>query len=389
MINPAGVRRRKIGLVMSAQYTVEVFLLDQLRHSCARYDVTLFVKTDDAAFLARKGIGVRVVNAPMERKISIMRDLRALLFLIREFRANSFDLVHSATPKAGLLGMVAARIAGVPVRIHTFTGQVWGSRTGLMRWILKSADKVTAYAATHILADSLSQRDFLVRERVVLAEKSRVLAAGSISGVNLERFRADAALRFRVRRELGIPTEAVVFLFMARLTRDKGALVMAEGFARFCESDQTAHLVVVGPDEEGLRPQMRRLFGASLSRVHFEEYTRVPENFIAATDVICLPSYREGFGTVLINAASAGVPGIASRIYGSEDAISDNVTGLLHEAGSAAELAGKMRLLSTNPKLRRELGDNARVRVRREFSEAVVTQAVIRFYDECMSKTQP
>lgn len=377
--------RDRIVLISSAQYTVEVFLLDQLAELSKRYDVTLLVNTDDPGFLARRGIAVTVIPAPIERRISLWRDLQALWFLFRTLRALAPRLVHSTTPKGGLLAMLAARWARVPIRIHTFTGQVWVSRAGALQWLLKLADRITALAATHVLMDSATQRDFLIREGIVTAAKSCVLANGSISGVNLRRFAPDAALRARIRARREIPADALVFLFMARLTRDKGALVMAEGFARFNRDGGDTHLIVVGPDEEQLRPGMRSILGAALGRVHFEDYTLVPEEFMAAADIFCLPSYREGFGTVLINAAAAALPAIASRIYGSEDAIVENVTGLLHEAGNAAQLAHCMRRLADDPALRAQLGRNGLARATREFSEQLVTAAVLAFYQQIIA----
>jgi glycosyltransferase involved in cell wall biosynthesis len=130
---------------------------------------------------------------------------------------------------------------------------------------------------------------------------------------------------------------------------------------------------------------MIELLGESLSKVKFEDYTKCPEKFMAAADVFCLPSYREGFGTVLINAAAVGIPAIASRIYGSEEAIQENVTGLLIEAGNSIELTQKMLLLSQNSDLRSELGKKARQRAEEFFSESRVTDAVIEFYSNLLS----
>lgn len=276
--------------------------------------------------------------------------------------------------------MVAGFLAGCPVRIHTFTGQVWGSRSGFMQWLLKKADWFTAAAATHVLTDSFTQRDFLIGEGVIAAEKSGVLAHGSISGVNIDRFKPDPEARERVRARYGIPSGALVFLFMARLTRDKGALVMAEGFSRFVREGGEAHLIIVGPDEEGVLPRMVEALATVRERVHFEGYTRVPQEFMAAADVFCLPSYREGFGTVLINAAATGIPAIASRIYGSEEAVQEGTTGLLHEAGNSRELAERMRVLAQDRELRMAYGANAQARARRDFSEQTVTAAVLSFY---------
>lgn len=377
--------KKSICLVATAHYTIEVFLLDQIKKLSEVYNVTVVLKATDPDFLARRGIKADVIFAPIERKISLINDVRALYFLIKFFRNNSFDLVHSVTPKAGLLAMLAALFADINIRIHMFTGQVWGSRRGLMRWILKSTDRITALAATHVLTDSFTQRIYLINERVISEEKSSVIASGSISGVDLERFKPDDILRKELREKFGIPMNELVFLFMARLTRDKGALVMAEAFSRFVDQGGEGHLIIVGPDEEKVSQMMIKLLGDSLSKVHFEDYTRCPEKFMAAADVFCLPSYREGFGTVLINAAAVGIPAIASRIYGSEEAIQENVTGLLIEAGNSLELAEKMLLLAENADLRSELGTKARQRAEDIFSESTVTGAVLEFYSNLLS----
>lgn len=377
--------KKSICFVATAHYTIEVFLLDQIKKLSEVYNVTVVLKATDPDFLARRGIKADVIFVPIERKISLINDVRALYFLIKFFRDNSFDLVHSVTPKAGLLAMLASLFANINIRIHMFTGQVWGSRRGLIRWILKSTDRITALAATHVLTDSFTQRIFLIKERVISEEKSSVLACGSISGVDLERFKPDDILRKEVREKFGIPINEIVFLFMARLTRDKGALVMAEAFSRFVNQGGDGYLIIVGPDEEELSQMMNELLGDSLSRVRFEDYTKCPERFMAAADVFCLPSYREGFGTVLINAAAVGIPAIASRIYGSEEAIQENVTGLLIEAGNSIELAEKMLLLSKNSDLRSDLGTKARQRVEEFFSESTVTDAVLEFYSNVLS----
>jgi glycosyltransferase involved in cell wall biosynthesis len=376
------IKIKKICLVVSSLYTAEVFLLDQLKKLSALYEVTLVANTDKLNFLKDRGINVNVVSAPIERKIDLIRDLYSLLYVINFFKKNSFDLVHSITPKAGLIAMIAGFVAGVPLRIHTFTGQVWVTNSGIIRWILKTADKLTALMATHILADSFSQLEFLMQQKIVSRAKSSVLANGSISGVNIERFKPDVQFRSKIRKSLVIPEDTLVFLYMARLTRDKGALVMAEGFARFSLIDENfCHLLVVGPDEEMLRPAMKNICRNCINRVHFVDYTNVPEEYMAAADIFCVPSYREGFGTVFINAGAVGIPSIASRIYGSEEAVQENITGLLHEAGNIQELCDKMLLMSCNQSLRTELGQNAQIRARQDFSETVVTEALLRFYD--------
>jgi glycosyltransferase involved in cell wall biosynthesis len=188
----------------------------------------------------------------------------------------------------------------------------------------------------------------------------------------------------------GIPQDALVFLYMARLTRDKGALLMAEGFSRLARAGVIdSHLLIVGPDEEGLRPRIAEICAGCRDRVHMLDYTRAPERLMSAADIFCMPSYREGFGTVFINAAAAGIPAIASRIYGSQEAVLDGITGLLHEAGNADDLAEKMRILGCNPTLRSTLGSNALVRVERDFSESAVTDAVLDFCATAIASRAP
>jgi glycosyltransferase involved in cell wall biosynthesis len=161
---------------------------------------------------------------------------------------------------------------------------------------------------------------------------------------------------------------------------------MAEAFAKFAASDDRSHLFVVGPDEDGVLPTMTRLFGESLPRVHFFGFTSVPEEFMAGADVLCLPSYREGFGTVLINAAAVGIPALASHVYGSVDAVEDGITGLLHQPGNASEMADHMIRLRNDPSLRKTLGDNGRRRAVRDFSEESVTSAILNFYCDALAK---
>jgi glycosyltransferase involved in cell wall biosynthesis len=314
----------------------------------------------------------------IERGIVPLADLAALARLLRVLRRERYDLVHSVTPKAGLLAMLAARAARVPVRIHTFTGQVWATRRGLARAALKGFDRLIAACATHVLADSASQREFLLAEGVVRAERIAVLAQGSISGVDGERFRPDPAARETVRAQAGIPPEAVLFLYLGRLTRDKGLLDLARAFG----SVQDGWLMLVGPDEEGLAGEIRDACGGSAARLRFAPYTDRPEVFMAAADVFVLPSYREGFGSAVIESAAAGIPAIGTRIYGVTDAIVDGVTGFLVPPRDPAALAARMRQLASDAQLRLRLGAAARERALRDFSMAEVTRATLAYYAE-------
>ena len=377
--------RLRICIVVSDFMTVQAFLQNQIRALSEMYEITVVANTDDRDALHRLGLNAELVSVSIPRAVHFWRDARALVNLHSLFRKRKFDLIHSITPKAGLLSMAVARLAGVPIRIHTFTGQVWATASGLRRRSLKLADQLTAFCATQVLADSQSQLKFLNDEGVVSARKCRVLANGSISGVDVSRFCPDAAARQRVRNEASIPEDAFVFLFVGRLNKDKGVLDLAKAFDHVAAQGGNAHLVCAGPDEAGMETQMRSICVSCVERLHFVGETRFPERYMAAADVLCLPSYREGFGSVVIEAAATGIPAIASGIYGLTDAVQNGVTGCLHRPGNCEELADAMESLVANRSLREQLGRQARARVNKHFAVHTLTDAVLTFYSQQLS----
>lgn len=375
---------QSVCIVVSTPLTLKFFLADHIAALSRVYRVTCVTNCADPAWLRQRGIEAPLLDLRIERKPSPLHDLRALSALHRYFRKNRFDVVHSVTPKGGLLAMTAAALARVPVRIHTFTGQVWANRSGLQRTILKALDTWLAAMATHILVDSESQRAFLLREGVLSAGKSRVLCHGSISGVDIERFRPNEEVRAEIRMCHITPTSAVVFLYLGRLKRDKGVLDLALAFSKLTRDHEGAYLFIVGPDEDRIEAEIRQACGHCISRIRFCGYTDDPELYLAACDVLCLPSYREGFGTVIIEAASVGLPAIGSRIYGITNAIDEGVTGLLHNPGDVSDLADKMRILAEDKELRQSLGCAARERALRYYSKETVTAGLLKFYKQTL-----
>ena len=376
--------KRKLCFVVSSDITVKAFLLEHIRAAAQVHDVSVVANTSDTAALRALGVPVDITPIAIERRIAPLVDLAALWALFRYFRRERFDLVHSLTPKAGLLAALAGALAGVPVRLHTFTGQVWVTRAGFGRWLLKRIDALTAAACTHVLADSGSQRDFLVAEGVVAPERIAVLGQGSVNGVDAARFKPDANARARIRTEWGVAPDAVVFLYLGRLTVDKGLLDLARAFANV----PGAHLAMVGPDEEGMTEQIRAACGANAGQLRFVGYTGEPQAYMAAADVFVLPSYREGFGSTVIEAAACGLPAIATRIYGLTDALVDGATGFLVPPRDPAALAQRMRELAGDATRRQRLGTAARERAVRDFSQAALTRATLEYYEARLAETR-
>jgi glycosyltransferase involved in cell wall biosynthesis len=271
-------------------------------------------------------------------------------------------------------------LARVPIRVHTFTGQVWVTRQGPMRWVLKAADQCIAAFATDILVDSPSQRRFLIQEGVVSAQGSAVLGEGSICGVDTQRFRPSNLMRQQVRTEMGTDTDALVCLYLGRLNRDKGVLDLAAAFAEVASKHPKAELWVVGPDDDDMFAQMQSVLGACNHQVRRVGYTNEPERLMQAADLFCLPSYREGFGSSVIEAAACGVPALASRIYGLTDAVVEGQTGWMHEAGNVQDLAAQLDALLGSPAQLQSRGEAAKAHVEGVFEQSLITNAMWAFY---------
>jgi len=371
----------RLCLVVASEMTVTAFLKPHILALARQYDVTLVLNTVQPEFARRNGLPVTVIPLTIERAISPLADIKALYRLVRVFRKQHFDLVHSVTPKAGLLAMLAAKLGGIRFRLHTFTGQVWATRRGFSRTLLKSMDRLLAASATHLLADSASQRQFLIDQGVCSPDKLTVLADGSISGVDIDRFRPDQQMRERVRKQLGLCNDDVLLLFLGRLNRDKGVLDLATAFADIAAKSDRLHLLLVGPDEAALTESIEQAAGVSAARVHFVDYTDKPEAYFVAADIFCLPSYREGFGSVIIEAAACALPAIGSNIYGISDAIRDGETGLLFPPGNITALREAIEQMVIDSESRKRMGQAALKRARNDFSTKRLVQAWLDYYD--------
>ena len=320
----------------------------------------------------------------VSRKIDYLHDLPSLFRLIHFFRREKFNIVHSSTPKAGLLTALAGKLAGVPIRIHTYTGQVWVEMKGPARKFMCSVDWLIGVLNTHTYADSFSQREFLIRERIVDSRKITVLEYGSISGVDLTRFDPVKLAPYRalIRRQLGISERALIIVFVGRVTRDKGVVELLEAFEQLCRKYNDLHLVFVGPLESERDPLPKKILDVIPGNaiIHFIGFTSQPETYLAAADIFCLPSYREGFGSVVIEAAAMNLPSVATTVTGLVDAVVDNETGLLVPPKDSKALAEALAVLIDSPDTRYRMGHAARQRALSQFDAAKVNQAMVDEY---------
>jgi len=349
-------------------------------------DVTLVSSPGPALEGTCKSLQIGYHPVVMVRKPEPRRDLVSLLALTKLFLDKRFDIVHSNAPKAGLLAALAGALARVPVRVHTFTGQVWAEMEGVSRRIMRGCDWLISHLDTHCYADSTSQRDLLVNEHLVRASRISVLGAGSLSGVNLERFdphvsRGEGAAG--LRRELGISEQSLVILFVGRLAKEKGIRELVSAFRVLQVDRKDVELILVGPS---LESEWDPLSGETLKEIsrnphiHVVGFSPKPEKYMGAADVLCLPSYREGFGSAVIEAAAMGVPAVASRVVGLVDAVVDGETGVLVPAKEVEALRDALAMMLSAPEIRRRMGCAARERAVRDFDSRIVNRLVFEEY---------
>ena len=364
---------KKICIVTTVPMAVNVFLVQHIHELLKKYEVTVVTNLSEG--VCDLPDSVKLISVPISRDLNLFSDVFVFGRLIFIFLRSRFDAVISVTPKAGLLSSIAGLLSLVPIRIHWFTGQVWATKKGWVRYFLKLSDRMLKLCLTDILVDSQSQLDFLVSERVLKKGQGRVLASGSISGVDLNRFRPSLDLKLEYRKKLNIPIDELVILFLGRLNFDKGVLDLINAFEMVSKTVDNLNIVFVGPDEgDYINLIKSNVFGMD-GRVHFVGKTSKPECWLNIADIVCLPSYREGFGSVIIEASAVGLPAVVSRVYGLTDAVVDGVTGLMHEPGDIKGLSEVLKVLLGDDCLRSSMGLAAFKRAHLEFDVVIVVAA--------------
>ena len=376
--------KKKICFVTTFWSTAQKFLGRQIMELSQYYDITVIADFSDAADLERiKAFPVKYYKVEIPRKIDFIGDFKSIIRLIRIFRNEQFWAIHSLFHKSGLVAPIAALMARCRHRVYIFTGQYWASRTGIKRSILKLSDWVIARLNNHILVDGESQRQFLIQEKIVDSQNSIVLGHGSICGVDLEKFCPDFSVKKELRKQLGIPDNYCVFMYMGRYCKDKGLSELIEAYSRLCNDYSDIYLIFVGWDEDDYLHKLKEYENIK-DGVNFYNYgpTAEPEKVYQLCDVFCMPSYREGFGMSVIEASALEIPVVCSDVYGIMDSYEDGVTGLKCHVRDVDSLEKCMRSLHDDADLRNKMGINGRIRTRQYFDSNFVAKCWVEFYQQ-------
>lgn len=351
------------------------------------YEVIALSSPDgDLAELGRRE-KVRTIGVSMERHVSPLKDLISLIRLIRVMRKERPVMVHSMTPKAGLLCMMAAWIAHVPIRVHTFTGLVWPTQTGLSRKILMLTDRITCFCATHIIPEGEGVKHDL--SSCITDKPMRVLGYGNVRGVDLDYWKRSGGSRtegwLSERRE---KKEPFTFVFVGRIVRDKGVNELVNAFSRLNKNYPDTRLLLVGPVEDDLDPVLPETRMAiekeeSIISVGSQKDVRP---YYEASDALVFPSYREGFPNVVLEAGAMELPSIVTDINGSREIIEEGVNGVIVPPRDESALYEAMEDMVTHPEKVSKMSAKSRPMIAARYEQSFVRMNLKHFYSELFLK---
>ena len=383
--------KKRIIRATTVPMSLNHFCRGMLRELSEKYEVVALSSPGEELGIVAEREGVRTIAVPMERHISLVQDGRSLLKMVRVFRKEKPYMVHSMTPKAGLLCMVAGWLTRVPVRVHTFTGLVWPTSSGLKRKILMLTDKLTCACATHIIPEGEGVKNDLITGKIT-RKPLKVLGYGNVMGVDMQKFSRRPEVMRIVEEQNLRDTSKFTFLFVGRIVRDKGINELCEAFMRLHQQQPETRLWLVGPYEDGLDPisdEARHTIDqndgiTAVGRKSGDELLA----YYAAADCFVMPSYREGFPNTVLEAGAMGLPSIVTDINGSREIIVKGKNGMIVPPRDEVRLYEAMKLMMVSNLDRERMAANARQMIADRFEQGFVRKCLYEFYDEVIGKDE-
>ncbi len=378
----------KIIRATTVSMSLDAFCNGMLKELSHKYEVIALSSPGEELEMVAEREGVRTIAVPMERHISVKHDLVSLWRMIKVFRKEHPMMAHSMTPKAGLLCMLAAWLTRVPVRVHTFTGLVFPTATGMKRKILMATDWLTCACATHIIPEGEGVKNDLLNNGIT-KKPLKVLGYGNVKGVDMEYYSLRDEVRNKVE-EIGLRVESkFTFVFVGRIVRDKGINELCEAFDKL-SSMANVRLLLVGPYEDNLdpiSPKSKEIIERnpaieSVGSKRGEELLA----YYAAADCFVFPSYREGFPNTVLEAGAMGLPSIVTDINGSREIIVEGENGVIIPSHDTNALFDAMLKMMRDKDAREKMAGNARQMIASRYEQGFVRKCLYDFYDEILNK---
>ena len=380
---------KKICFVTTVSMTLKAFVIETAKylHEQGGYDIS-FICDNDPDFAASLPDYIHYYPVSMKRGISL-GGIKACGQIRKIFKREKFDLVQYSTPNASLYASLAAKSAKVPVRLYCQWGIAYVGFSGLKRFIFKRIEKLVCRLSTRIEPDSFGNLHFCHSEKLYGPEKSCVIWNGSASGVKLNKFDISKKEIWRqaIREKYQLPEDAFVYGFIGRVNRDKGINELFAAFQSVRQMRPNSYLMLVGGEElsAGVNTVMYD-WAKNEPQVLFCGFTNVVEQYLSAMDVYILPSYREGFGSAVVEAEAMGVPVIISDIPGPTDAMLRNETGLVVKKANIASLQGAMLKIRDEDALRQQFAATASQFAAQQFDQVQLLQKILADRDELIGK---
>ena len=382
----------KLIRITTAPLSLKYLLFNQMRYMNERGFDVLMVSSDGKEWPdLLENEQCRHAIIPMTRQITPFKDLVSLWRLYRLFKKERPDIVHSHTPKGGLLAMLAAKMAGVKIRIHTIAGLRFMTATGFKRKVLVFMEKLTAKAAHHVWPNSYSLQEYIRKHQLVKESKLQVIGHGSSNGVNLRRYSPSAIREEQleaIKKQVGYDPQYRYLLNMGRIVRDKGIDEVLKTFRTLQAEDPSLKLIVLGAFEDDLDPisdEARNILQTHPAVIHIDWSDQV-EYFMHIAHLLIHASYREGFPNTLLQAGAMGCPIVCTEIEGSIDIVTHGETGLLFPAGDAAALLATLRLALADPEQMKHYARQLRHKVETYFSQEYLHECIRQRYLEILQQ---
>ncbi len=378
--------KHKLMRITTVPISLLVLLKKQLVFMSQYFDVLAVSSAGDALQQVGKEAPVRIKAVNMTRRVTPLQDLVGIFKLCRVMLAERPSIVHTHTPKAGLLGMIAAKLVGVPIRLHTVAGLPVLEKKGLLKWIMGITEILTSACATHIYANSPNMMRLMIDRRYCTGKKIKVIGRGSTGGIDTAMFNPDLpeiiAAKTETRIALRLKDDAFVYCFIGRMVGDKGISELVSAFCNLYKQNPQIVLLLVGPFENELDPlpvAIHKLIKEH-EGIRWLDFQTDIRKYLAISDVFVFPSYREGFPNVIMQAGAMGVPCIVSNINGCNEIINEGINGLIVPVKNIPHLEQAMARLHATPTERLNMATASRAIIQSRYeSDLLIGQIFLEY----------